>query len=128
MSNPDPNKIIFSTRYRYFLNKDRVDGGVSIPSVSVPAFEADKYDLSIPIDDQADFSQVKINYSHDPNDWHIFPCFETTLDSNFNIKVTGAYDSNSLDLSFYVINQTAAPHNNTATTVSVRVHPFEPPI
>lgn len=127
MSNPDPNKIIFSSRYKYFLNKGVEVGSTSISAQSIPAGETDTYNLSIPIDDTDDYTQVKINFSHDPNDWYVFPLFDVNLDANFNIAVVGSYSGSALNLTFFVINQTGSAHTNTATDVSVRIYAFEPP-
>ncbi len=125
MSNPD--KVIFSSRYKYFLNKAVEEGTVTLTAQSIPAGEARKYDLSIPIENAQNYSQIKVNFSHDANDWYIFPVLDIRLDANFNISVTGAYDSNSLDLSFFVVNQTGSTHTSTASTVTVRVYLFETP-
>lgn len=128
MSNPDPSEILLSTRYKYFLNKEVAVGNVTLTAQSTPALEAKTHSLSIPIDNAEDYTQIKINFSHDANDWYVFPTPQITLDANFDIAVTGAYDSNSLDLTFFVINMTGSTHTNTASTVTVRVYVFETPV
>lgn len=128
MSNPDPSKVIFSSRYRYFLNKPKKTGDVSIAGTSVDAFSYKTANFSVPMDSQDDFTQIKINFSHAPNDWHIFPCLDVTLDTNFTLSVTGSRTTSGLDVIIYVVNQSAGSATNTATTVTVGIAPFEPPI
>jgi uncharacterized membrane protein len=128
MSDPDPSKILFSSRYGYFLNKSTADGLVNLTAQSITAGHTANFSLSIPTEGVGDFTQIKLNFSHDPNNWYIFPCSDVTLDANFDIAVRGSYSGSSLDLAFYVVNQTGSTHTSTATTLSARVYSFEPPV
>lgn len=127
MSNPDPASIVFSSRYKYFLNKDTEDGSVSIPATSIGAGNAATFTLSIPIDNEDNISQIKINFSHDPTRWHIFPVLDIVLDANSDIAVTGSYSGASLVLTFFVVNQTGGTITSTATNATVRVYLFDTP-
>lgn len=127
MSNPNPDSIIFSSRYKYFLNKEVVQDSVTLTAQSIPAGETRQYSLSIPIDNAENYSQIKINFSHDANDWYVFPILDVTLDANFSISVVGSYGASSLDLTFFVVNQTGSTHTSTASTATVRVYIFETP-
>lgn len=127
MSNPDPTKIIFSSRYKYFLNKDVEEGTVNLAATSIGAGNAATFTLVIPIENAQNYSQIKINFSHDANDWYVFPLIDVSLDSNFNIAVTGSYSSTSLTLEFFVVKQTGGTHTSTDTTATVRVYLFETP-
>jgi hypothetical protein len=128
MSNPDPSKVLFSTRYSYFLNKSTYSGSVSLTAQSITAGHVATFSLSIPIDDVGDYTQIKINFSHDPDNWYVFPCLDVALDANFDIAVTGSYSGSSLDMTFYVVNQTGGTHTSTATTVTVNIFSFESPV
>lgn len=127
MSNPDPTKILFSTRYKYFLNKEVKTGTVSLPAVSTPGNQAKTYSLSIPVDSEEDYTQIKINFSHDSSDWYVFPLLDVALGASFKIAVVGSYSASSLDLTFFVVNQTGGALTNTATDVTVKIYAFEPP-
>lgn len=128
MSNPDPAKILFSGRYKYFLNKDVQEGSVTLSATSIAAGNAATFTLNIPIENDSDYSQVKINFSHDANDWYVFPIGgDIVLDANFDIAVTGSYNGTNLTLSFFVVNQTAGTETSTATTATARVYLFETP-
>lgn len=127
MSNPDPQNILFSTRYKYFLNKDVEDGSVTLSSTALGPGEATSFSLAIPIENDQDYSQIKMNFSHDSSDWYIFPSKDITLDANCIISVVGSYDGTNLNMTFYVVNQTGGSVNSTATTATVRVYLFEEP-
>lgn len=127
MSDPTPASTIFSTRYKYFLNKEVASNSVVLAATSIDSGNTATFSLSIPIDDPENYSQIRLNFSHDPNNWYVFPIFDIVLDANFNIAVVGSYDSNSLDLAFYVINQTGGTETSTATTVTASVYLFETP-
>jgi hypothetical protein len=127
MSNPDPQKILFSSRYKYFLNKTVEVGSLSIPAVSIPVFESRRYTLNIPIENVQNYSQIKMNFSHQSANWYVFPVVDITLDSNFTITVVGSYTGSNLVLNFFVVNQSAGTNTNTATDVSVRAYLFETP-
>lgn len=128
MSSPDPAKIIFSTRFGYFLNDSDYDGSVVLSAASIGAGDYRAYSLSIPIDNQNAYSQIKVNFSHDPNDWYTVPVgADIVLDANFNIAITSSYAGSALTLTFYVVKQTGGTHTSTATTATARVLLFEPP-
>lgn len=128
MSNPDPSKILFSTRYKYYLNYGSTSGSVSIPSTSYTSHTAKSYQIVIPVDRTSDYTNVKLNFSHDSSKWHNFPTADIILDSNFNIAIVGSYSSNSLVLTFYVVNQTGSTVNNTASTITANVAKFVTPV
>jgi hypothetical protein len=127
MSNPDLTKILFSTRYKYFLNKSVETGTTSITAQSTPAFEAKTYTVTIPVDNVENYTQVKINFSHDPNDWYIFPCLDVALGTDFKISITGSYSASALTLTFYVVNQTAGALNSPTSDITVKAYIFETP-
>lgn len=122
MSNPDPSKIIFSSRYKYFLNYDNQTGSVTIPATSIAAGHYTTGTISIPISNNQDFSQVQINYSSDGTKWYSFPIADVVLDANFTITTVGSYGSSNLTLTFYVVNQTGSTH--TSTAVTIQAHPY----
>lgn len=127
MSNPDPNKILFSTRYKYFLNKTTATGTINLPATSLNANEAANFTLSIPVENKENYTQVRINFSHESANWHIFPLYDITLDANCNIAVTGSYVGSNLQLTFFVINQAPFSVTSTSTNVTVKVYVFESP-
>lgn len=128
MSNPDPASVLFSSRYKYFLNKDTQTGSVTLSATSIASLQSATFSLNIPIENVQDYSQIKINFSHDPNDWYIYPlAANVTLDANFFIDMTASYTGSSLALKFYVRNNTGSTHTSTATTATVKVYLFETP-
>jgi len=118
--NPDPSNLIFSTDYQYFLNYGDADSSVTVASTSVPAGEAISANLVVPMTRTEDFTQVRVNFSHDSSKWYGFPLTDIALDANFTITTVGSYASNSLTLTFYVVNQTGSPANTTAFTATAR--------
>ena len=128
MSNPDPSKVLFSSRYKYFLNKDIVTGSRACASRSVGAGEFTSYGLVIPMESRTDYSQVRLNFSQDPNRWYIFPTRDVDLDATFKIAVTGSYNSDdNLNIELTVFDNVGTGGNTTAFTLTARVYFFEPP-
>lgn len=127
MSDPTPSNILFSTRYKYYLNYGTESGTVDIPVTSYGAGTAKSYSITIPVTRTDDFSNIKINFSHLSTQWYNFPTRDITLDSNFIIATTGNYSSNNLTLTFYVVNQTGGTVNNTGITVTAQVALFVTP-
>lgn len=127
MSNPDVNKIIFSTRYKYFLNKSISTGTINLPATSLNANEVANFTLLIPVENKENYTQVRINFSHDSSNWQIFPIYDIALDANCNIAVTGSYVGTNLELTFFVINMAPFGVISTSTDVTVKVYVFESP-
>lgn len=127
MSNPDPDKILFSTRYKYFLNKTTATGTINLPATALNANETANFTLSIPIENKKNYTQIRINFSHDSLNWRIFPFLDITLDANCTIATIGSYVGSNLELTFFVINQVGAPITTTSTNVTVKVYVFESP-
>lgn len=127
MSNPDPAKVLFSSRYKYFLNKDTETGTLSVPATAIAAGDFSVFSLSIPVENDEDYTQIRLNFSHDPSDWYVFPTRDIELDADYRIAVAGGYTSNSLNLTFVVFNWSGSGVTSTATTVTAKVTLFEPP-
>ncbi len=127
MSNPNPSNILFSTRYKYYLNYDTKVGSVDIPSTSYGAGTAKSYSIVIPLERTDDVSNIKVNFSHIGGVWFNFPPADLELDSNFDIASTGSYSSSNLTLTFYIVNQTGLTVSNTALTVTAEVALFVTP-
>lgn len=127
MSNPDPTKILFSTRYGYFLNKDVATGTLNIPSTSIPELETRSFTLSIPIDSAREFSQIKVNFSHLSSRWYVMPIDDVERNADFDIATVGSYTSTNLVLTFYAVNQSPGTDTFPATTINVRAYLFEAP-
>lgn len=127
MGNPAPANILFSSRYKYYLNYATTSGTLSIPATSYTAGTAQSYSISIPLTRTDDFTNIKINFSHLSSNWYSFRPTDVILDANFTITTVGSYSSNNLTLTFYVVNQTASTHTNTAITVTVQVAKFVTP-
>jgi hypothetical protein len=83
--------------------------------------------VTVPVDRTNDFTNVKINFSNDINNWYSFPTADIPLGSNFSITITGSYTSNTLVVTLYVANQTAGTVSNTAVDVVVAVAKFVSP-
>lgn len=127
MSNPNPSNIIFSTRYKYFLNYDR---GVGTPLVVPPTNSLTAVNVGnivIPIDSADNFSQIQINFSTTPNDWYKFPLKDITIDSNYRIATVGSRTGGSITLTFFLVNYTGVGTNSTACTISANAYLFETP-
>jgi hypothetical protein len=127
MSNPDPAKIIYSTRYKYYLNYGTETGSVSIPSTSYGANTYKTYTITIPLDRTDDITNVKINFSHIAGAWFDFPTTDLELDSNFTLSTVGSYSGSQLTITFYVVNISGAINSNTATDVTAKAALFVTP-
>lgn len=128
MSNPDPRQVISSARYKSYQNYgDTQIGTVSIPSTSYLVNTYKTYSVTIPLSRTEDLTNVKINFSHESSNWFDFPTVDLILGSGFTIATVGAYSSNQLAITFYVVNQTGGTASNTATDVTVEVRRFVAP-
>lgn len=128
MADPDPRKIIFSSRYRYYRDYGGPQtGSVSIPATSYGAGVAKSYSLTVDLDRNDDLTHVKLNFSYDPSRWFGFPPVDLILDSFFTISTVGAYSGNQLTITFYVVNQSGLTKTNTATDVTAEVRRFIAP-
>lgn len=126
MSNPDPAKVIFSSRFRYFLNKAKETASLTVPTESIGAFEYTTKSFSIPIETNEDFSQIKLNFSQDPTEWYIFPMRDIDLDSTFKIAVSGSYAGSNFVVNLTIYDN-AGGGTTTAFTVTAKAYLFEPP-
>lgn len=119
MSNPNPANMIFSTRYKYYLNYRMATGSVSVSGTSHAANTATNYSVTIPIDRTKDFSNIKFNISSLGGQWFSFPSRDIILDANFTLSIVGSYGSNNLTLKVFVVNQSGGVATNTTFTFSV---------
>lgn len=126
MSNPNPSNMLFSSRYKYFLNYDTGSGSLSIPATN-SLIAVDVGDVVIPIDTADNFSQIQINFSTSPNDWYKFPVKDITIDSNYRIATVGSRTGSSITLTFFLVNYTGVATNSTACTVTANAYLFETP-
>ena len=112
--------MLFSTRYKYFLNYKSGAATVDIPSVSHGAGVTTNYSVALSLDRTQDFTQVKINFSFDPTKWYGFPQGDVLFDTDaFSVSTVGAYSGSVLTITFYVVNQTGGTISNSAFTASV---------
>jgi len=128
MSDPSPSNILFSTRYEYFLNYGNMTGTKTIPATVLGAGLAQNMgDLTIPIDNNDNFSQIQVNFSTSSSDWYKFPVRDYSLDANFNIATVGTRTGNNVVLTFFLVNKTGGSHTSTACTVMANAYLFETP-
>lgn len=120
--------MLFSSRFKYYLNYDTASGSVAIPASSYTAGTAKSYSLTITgLERTNDFSNIKVNFSHESGNWYNFPTADIPLDANFDIVTTGGYSGSSLTLTFYIVNQTGSTVSNPAVTVTANVSLFVSP-
>jgi hypothetical protein len=139
MSNPDPNSVIFSSRYKYFLNKDRVDLSFTTPSQSVSSLD---YVLGgfASVGDAIiggagvleDFLQVKYELSTNSGVWHTAPILPVAVDSHFTATFEEKLQSDSnnafLIVLVYFSNASLSTQTFPGVTVNVRVSRFDKPL
>jgi hypothetical protein len=126
MSNPDPTKILFSLRNKYFINiDDAVQNTVTIPATSRAGGSATEFTITLTKDTNCRYANVKLNYSNDTaNTWHLMPAVDYTIDANFKIANRIAYLTNSVVIHLFLINNDpSTAHTNTALTVTARIRP-----
>lgn len=128
MSNPAPSNVLFSSRYKYFLNYDNASNTKTIAATLLGAGLAQNMgDLTIPINSDDNFSQIQINFSTSASDWYKFPVRDYSLDSNFNIATVGARTGDSIVLTFFLVNKTGGSATSTACTITANAYLFETP-
>jgi len=126
MSNPNPSNVLFSTRYKYFLNYDRGEGSLAVPATnSLTAVNVGS--ITIPIDSASNFSQIQINFSSTPSDWYKFPLKDITIDANYRVATVGSRSGGSITLTFFLVNYTGVATNSAAFTISANAYLFETP-
>lgn len=126
MSNPNPSNILFSTRYKYFLNYDTGSGTLAVPATN-SLTPVNVGNIVIPIDNDDNFSQIQINFSTSAGDWYKFPLKDTTIDSNYRIASVGSRSGNNITLTFFLVNYTGVATNSTAVTITANAYLFETP-
>lgn len=126
MSNPTPSNILFSTRYKYFLNYDTGSGSLVVPATN-SLTAVNMGNITIPIDSADNFSQVQINFSTSASDWYKFPVKDITIDSNYRIATVGSRASGNITLTFFLVNYTGVAVNSTACTITANAYLFETP-
>jgi hypothetical protein len=126
MSSPDPTKVLYSARYKYFINiDDAVESSVSIPAASRTAGSATDFTITLPKSADCRYANVKLNFSTDTAGvWHLMPATDFTLDANFGIANRIAYLTNSVVIHLFLFNNDGvSAHTNTAVTVTARIRP-----
>ncbi len=125
MSNPDPTKVLFSSRYGYFINvDDAVQGSVTIPSASRASGSITDFTITLPKSTNCRYSNAKVNYSTDTSGlWHIIANLRFQLDTYFQIIPRIAYLTNSIVVHVLLYNGDASSQTNTAVTVTARIRP-----
>lgn len=126
MSDPNPSNVLFSTRYKYFLNYDDETGTKTIPATSVTGAQ-NMGDLTIPIDNDDNFSQIQINFSTSSSDWYKFPVRDYSLDANFNIATVGTRTANNIVLTFFLVRTGGGAATSTAVTITATAYLFNTP-
>lgn len=126
MSNPNPSNILFSTRYKYFLNYGTGSGTLTIPATNtLVAINAGS--ITIPIDSADNFAQTQVNFSTSSSDWYVFPLKDIPIDANYNVATVGSRSGNSMTLTFYLVNNTGVATNSTAVTITANAYLFNTP-
>lgn len=126
MSNPSPSNIIFSSRYKYFLNYANSPGSLTIPATTQSG-AANKGSITIALDAADNFSQIQINFSTSSGNWYKFPLNDFTLDSNFTIATVGSRTGTTLTLTFYLVRSAGGSATSTAVTITANAYLFKTP-
>jgi hypothetical protein len=139
MSNPDPNKVIFSSRYKYFLDKGSVNLQFTKESQSVASSFYTLGGFSS-VDDAiigdgsvgGDFLQVKYELSTDPGVWHVAPVMPIMIDSNFKATFVESL-LNVGDTTYYIVavyfsNESLDTQVLPEVTVNISVSRFDRPL
>lgn len=126
MSDPNPENMIFSTRYKYFLNYTNSTASLTIaPTTTSAAVNAGS--ITIPCDAANNFSQIQVNFSTNSGDWYKFPLNDFPLDANFNIATVGSRSGSSMTFTFFLVNETGSSATSTAVTITVTTYLFKTP-
>lgn len=127
MSNPDPDKIIFSSRYKYLLNSSSATASTTVTGASVGSLNYTTATLNIPIDSVQDFSQVQVTFSFDSGKYYIVPIQELDLDANFTLTTVGTFTGSNYQLKFYIVNQTGGTQSFSTFSITARGYIFVQP-
>lgn len=127
MSNPDPDKIIFSSRYKYLLNSSSATASVTATGASVGALSYTTATLNIPIENTEDFSQVQVTFSFDSGKYWTMPIQDLDIDANFTLTSIGKFTGSNYQMTFYIVNQTGSTQSFSTFTISARGFIFVQP-
>jgi hypothetical protein len=122
MSDADYSKLIMGSMFDSFLNYDDNSSSITTGTASVGAGHFAHYSISVPIDNDKDFSQLQLNYSFDNSKWYIYPVLDLTLNSNFSVTTVANYNNSNLIVNIYVVNQSGS--TNTHPSFTVIAHPY----
>lgn len=122
MSSIDLTKLIAGSMFDSLLNYNDQSASVTCTGVSVASGHFAHYSVSVPINNDENFSQLQIKYSFDSTKWYVYPLIQLTLDSNFTVTTVANYTGSNLVTNLYVVNQSSSTATHTSFTVTV--HPY----